>query len=128
MIEAAALIGFHAVAAAILLNLYRLAAGPDVVDRVLALDTLSINAIALVVLVGIAFGSELYFEAALILAHQEIAEGDEVAAAQALIEQLGLRGVLFTADALHCQKNVRLRNRDRQRAPGATQAQPARPA
>jgi len=44
-------------------------------------------------------------EAALILAHQEIAEGDEVAAAQALIEQLGLRGVLFTADALHCQKN-----------------------
>jgi hypothetical protein len=44
-------------------------------------------------------------EGALILAHQEIAEGDEVAAAQALIEQLGLRGVLFTADALHCQKN-----------------------
>jgi hypothetical protein len=43
-------------------------------------------------------------EAALILAHQEIAEGDEIAAAQALIEQLGLRGVLFTADALHCQK------------------------
>src|SRR6187401_376007 len=29
-------------------------------------------------------------EAALILAHQEIAEGDEIAAAQALIEQLGL--------------------------------------
>src|SRR3954466_1180607 len=43
-------------------------------------------------------------EAALILAHQEIAEGDEVAAARALIERLGLRGVLFTADALHCQK------------------------
>ena len=66
-------------------------------------------------------------EAALILAHREIAEGDEVAAAQALIEQLGLRGVLFTADALHCQKNVRLRDRDRQRPAGATQAQPARP-
>src|SRR4051795_7381694 len=44
-------------------------------------------------------------EAALILAHQEIAEGDEVAAAQALIERLGLRGVLFTADAPHCRKN-----------------------
>src|SRR6188472_2805877 len=66
-------------------------------------------------------------EAALILAHQEIAQGDEVAAAQALIEQLGLRGILFTADALHCQKNVRLRDRDRQRPAGATQAQPARP-
>src|ERR671926_749711 len=46
-------------------------------------------------------------EAALILAHQEIAEGDETAAAQALIERLGLRGVLFTADALHCPKNLR---------------------
>ena len=43
-------------------------------------------------------------EAALILAHQEIAEGDEIAAAQALIEQLGLSGILFTADALHCQR------------------------
>ena len=45
-------------------------------------------------------------EAALILAHQEIAEGDEVAAAQALIERLGLSGVLLTADALHCQKKL----------------------
>jgi DDE family transposase len=67
-------------------------------------------------------------EAALILAHQEVAEGDEVAAAQALIERLGLKGVLFTADALHCQKNVRLRDRDRQRAPGAGEGQPAAPA
>jgi DDE_Tnp_1-associated len=67
-------------------------------------------------------------EDALILAHQEIAEGDEVAAAQALIRQLGLGGVLFTADALHCQKNVRLRDRDRQRAPGAGEGQPAAPA
>jgi DDE_Tnp_1-associated len=67
-------------------------------------------------------------EAALILAHQEIAEGDEVAAAQALIRQLGLRGVLFTADALHCQKNLRHRGGDRQRAPGAGEGQPAAPA
>ena len=67
-------------------------------------------------------------EAALILAHQEIAGGDEVAAAQALIERLGLRGVLFTADALHCQKNVRLRDRDRQRVAGAGEGQPAQPA
>ena len=67
-------------------------------------------------------------EGALILAHQEIAGGDEVAAAQALIGQLGLRGVLLTADALHCQKNVRPRDRDRQRAPGAGEGQPAAPA
>ena len=67
-------------------------------------------------------------EAALILAHQEIAEGDEIAAAQALIERLGLSGVLFTADALHCQKNVRRRGRDRRRTAGAGQGQPAAPA
>ena len=67
-------------------------------------------------------------EAALILAHQEIAGGDEVAAAQALIEGLGLRGVLFTADALHCQKNFRRHGRDRQRAAGAREGQPAAPA
>src|SRR3954462_15023810 len=67
-------------------------------------------------------------EAALILAHQEVVEGDEVAAAQALIERLGLRGVLFTADALHCQKSLRLRGRDRQRAPGEGQGRPAAPA
>jgi hypothetical protein len=67
-------------------------------------------------------------EDALVLAHQEIAEGDEVAAAQALIERLGLRGVLFTADALHCQKNLRRHGRDRQRAAGARQGQPATPA
>ena len=64
-------------------------------------------------------------EGALILAHQEIAEGDEIAAAQALIEQLGLRGILFTADALHGQKNLRRRGGDRQRAAGARQGQPA---
>ena len=67
-------------------------------------------------------------EAALILAHQEITDGDEIAAAQALIEQLGLRGVLFTADALHGQKNLRHRGRDRQRAAGAGERQPAAPA
>src|ERR687883_575507 len=52
----------------------------------------------------------------------------EVEAAQALIEQLGLSGILFTADALHCQKNLRHRGGDRQRAAGAGQGQPAAPA
>ena len=51
-----------------LLNLYRLALGPDIADRVLALDTLSVNAVALIVLIGIALGSDLYFEAALLIA------------------------------------------------------------
>ena len=64
-------------------------------------------------------------EAALILAHQEIAEGDEITAVQTLIEELGVAGVLFTADALHCQKNLRRHGRDRQRTAGAGQGQPA---
>ena len=68
MIEWAVVIGTWAVAAAMLLNLYRLAAGPDVADRILALDTLSVNAVALIVLIDIALGSDLYFEAALVIA------------------------------------------------------------
>lgn len=44
-------------------------------------------------------------EAALILAHQEVRGApEEVPAAQALIEALGVRGVLSTADALHGQE------------------------
>ena len=61
-------IAFLAVAMALALNLYRLAVGPDIADRLLAMDTLTINAVALIVLLGMAFGSALYFEAALILA------------------------------------------------------------
>ena len=68
MIEWAVAIGTSAVAAAMLLNLYRLALGPAIADRVLALDTLSVNAVALIVLIDIALGSDLYFEAALLIA------------------------------------------------------------
>lgn len=53
---------------ALLLNLWRLLRGPDAVDRALALDTLYINAIALVVLVGIRLNDQSYFEAGLLIA------------------------------------------------------------
>jgi len=53
---------------AMTLTVFRLLRGPGLADRILALDTLGINAIALVVLLGIALGSAAYFEAALILA------------------------------------------------------------
>ena len=68
MIATACLIAIGAISAAALLNLYRLAAGPDVLDRALALDTLVINAIALVVVIGVWFGTTMYFEAALLFA------------------------------------------------------------
>lgn len=53
---------------ATLLNVYRLIKGPDAPDRVLALDTLYINAIALIILLGIALGTRMYLEAALLIA------------------------------------------------------------
>jgi hypothetical protein len=44
-------------------------------------------------------------EAALLLAHTPIPEKtNEIPEAQKMIRELGLTGVIFTADALHCQK------------------------
>ncbi|WP_376987254.1 K+/H+ antiporter subunit F [Bosea sp. R86505] len=68
MIATACLIALAATSLAILLNLYRLAIGPDVTDRVLALDTMVINAIGLIVLLGIYYGTTIYFEAAMLIA------------------------------------------------------------
>ena len=56
------------VGVAMVLNLLRLLQGPDMPDRVLALDTLYINALALIVLFGIWLASDLFFEAALLIA------------------------------------------------------------
>lgn len=53
---------------ALVLTTARLVIGPDLPDRILALDTLYINAIALLVLFGIWLNSTLYFEAALLIA------------------------------------------------------------
>ena len=53
---------------AFVLVLVRLIKGPDLPDRILALDTLYINAIALIVLFGIWLDSDLYLEAALLIA------------------------------------------------------------
>jgi len=53
---------------AMLLNLFRLMRGPEVSDRILALDTLYINTIALLMLFGIQIGSMMFFEAAVIIA------------------------------------------------------------
>ena len=42
--------------------------GPTTADRILAVDTMAINAIALLVMYGIAKGTAMYFEGALLLA------------------------------------------------------------
>jgi hypothetical protein len=44
---------------------------------------------------------------AIVLAHTEIDDkSNEIPAAQQMIRELGLSGVMFTADAMHCQKNL----------------------
>ena len=68
MIELACSIAFVVASVAITLTLYRLAVGPDVLDRILALDTLVINAIAIIVLGGLWFRTPIYFEGALLFA------------------------------------------------------------
>ena len=68
MLTVALAIAFGLVGAAFGLSFYRLLRGPHAPDRILALDTLYINAIALLVLLGIKLSSPLYFEAALLIA------------------------------------------------------------
>lgn len=57
-----------AFALALLLTFCRLLRGPSLVDRVLALDTLYVNALALLIVLGIALGDPVFFEAALLIA------------------------------------------------------------
>jgi multicomponent K+:H+ antiporter subunit F len=64
----ALIITFCAVALAQLMAMIRLVIGPDTGDRILALDTMVVNAIGLIVLLGIAQGTRVYFEVSLIIA------------------------------------------------------------
>jgi len=68
MIAAAAAIALGMMTLALLLNFGRLIVGPTSADRIVALDTMYINTIALLVLLGIVRGSVLYFEGALLVA------------------------------------------------------------
>ncbi len=52
----------------LLLNLWRIRFAPGVVDRILALDTMVINAIALLNVYGILQGTAVYFEVSLLIA------------------------------------------------------------
>ena len=57
-----------AVALALALCGWRLLRGPSLPDRILALDTLSINTVALVFLLGLRWRTALLFEAGLVIA------------------------------------------------------------
>lgn len=64
----AMLFALVAIALAMALNFVRLWRGPNAEDRILALDTLYVNSLALTVLLGIMLNSTVYFEAALVIA------------------------------------------------------------
>ncbi|GAB6193856.1 K+/H+ antiporter subunit F [Desulfocastanea catecholica] len=68
MLKTAMTIAFICIAAALLLNFYRLLRGPTMPDRILALDTMYINTTALLVLFGIHLSLTVFFEAALLIA------------------------------------------------------------
>lgn len=61
-------IGIGAVALAFALCAWRLLRGPETTDRILAIDTLYLNAVALIVMLGMRWNTALLFEAALLVA------------------------------------------------------------
>jgi multicomponent K+:H+ antiporter subunit F len=68
LIELASLFAMVATALAMAIGSWRAFHGPSSADRVLAIDTLYVNSVALVVILGIRLGTGLLFEAALIVA------------------------------------------------------------
>ena len=68
MIEAALSFAAICFGLALILDLWRVAVGPNAADRILALDTMVINVIALLVIYGISRGTAIYFEAAMLVA------------------------------------------------------------
>ncbi|MEP1765793.1 MAG: K+/H+ antiporter subunit F [Sulfitobacter sp.] len=51
-----------------IMAMVRVVIGPNTGDRILALDTMVVNAIGLIVLMGLIQGTRIYFEASLIFA------------------------------------------------------------
>ena len=68
MTETAITIALGLLGISLILSLYRLLRGPDVTDRILALDTLNINAIGVIILGGLHAQSSLFFEIAMLIA------------------------------------------------------------
>ena len=55
------------IGSAILLCVWRAWRGPTAEDRVLALDSMYVNAMLLILTLGVRFSTKLYFEAALVI-------------------------------------------------------------
>lgn len=68
MIDLALDITVGAIVIAMLICGWRVLRGPEIVDRILAIDTLYVNVVALVIVLGMRQQTDLLFEAALIVA------------------------------------------------------------
>ncbi len=68
MLTASIQIALTLLAAAMVLNVYRLVRGPDLADRIIAVDTLYINTAAMLILYGVRLNTDRYYEAALLIA------------------------------------------------------------
>ncbi|WP_299677366.1 K+/H+ antiporter subunit F [uncultured Roseobacter sp.] len=68
LMDTALIIAFIVAVLAQIMSMIRLVLGPSTGDRILALDTMVVNAIGLIVLLGIAQGVRIYFEVSLIIA------------------------------------------------------------
>jgi multicomponent K+:H+ antiporter subunit F len=68
VMDIALIIAFVALALGQILSMVRLVLGPTPGDRILALDTMVVNALGLVVVLGIQQGTQIFFEVALLIA------------------------------------------------------------
>ena len=68
MLELALQIAFTLIGLSLLMNIVRLIRGPSLPDRILTLDTIYINSLALLIMLGLWHNTAFYFEAALLIA------------------------------------------------------------
>jgi multicomponent K+:H+ antiporter subunit F len=68
MLDLALDVAFVAFGLALAISAARLLLGPSVPDRILAIDTLYINAVAIAILLSVRHDNPVYFEAALLIA------------------------------------------------------------
>ena len=68
LLDIALIIAFGALAMGQMFSMVRVVIGPTKGDRILALDTMVINALGLVIALGIYQGVQIYFEVSLLIA------------------------------------------------------------
>ena len=68
LMDTALIVAFLALAIGQVMSMLRLVLGPTPGDRILALDTMVINGLGLVIVLGIQQGVQIYFEVSLLIA------------------------------------------------------------